>query len=185
MKYSCPKCKLALSIQKTFNQKIMISCEKCGIEDLLEYTKNPDEVYLEFLTKFDEGKISDKKQMIEPKLTTLSLKDQCALLGLNRSSFYYKKSSRTKKTQIKQRIQRIFEEIPIYGAAKMHQQLLADNVIVSLNTVARYRQEMNLKAVLAVKQVSTTTPIKEHKKHSYKLHGLDIFGLCREGWLTV
>jgi len=118
---------------------------------------------------------SDKKPMIEPKLTTLSLKDQCALLGLNRSSFYYKKSTRAKKAHIKQRIQQIFEEIPIYGAAKVHQQLLEDNFTVSLNIVARYRQEVNLKSVLAVKQVTTTTPIKEHKKHSYKLCGLDIF----------
>ncbi len=63
MKYSCPKCRSALTIQKTFNQKIMISCEKCSLEDLLEYTKNTDEVYLDFLTKYDEGKIPDKKQM--------------------------------------------------------------------------------------------------------------------------
>jgi len=39
----------------------MISCEKCSLEDLLEYTKNTDEVYLDFLTKYDEGKIPDKK----------------------------------------------------------------------------------------------------------------------------
>ena len=63
MKYSCPKCRSALTIQKTFNQKIMISCEKCTLEDLLEYTKNTDEVYLDFLTKYDEGKIPNKKQM--------------------------------------------------------------------------------------------------------------------------
>ena len=41
----------------------MISCDKCSLEDLLEYAKNIDEVYLDFLTKFDEGKIPDKKQM--------------------------------------------------------------------------------------------------------------------------
>ena len=64
MKYSCPKCKGVLSIEKTFNQKIMISCDRCGIEDILDFTKNTDEVYLDFLTKFDENKISDKKQMI-------------------------------------------------------------------------------------------------------------------------
>ncbi len=33
---------------------------------------------------------------------------------------------------------------------------------------------MGLKAVLAVKQVNTTAPIKEHKKYDYKLRGLDI-----------
>ncbi len=41
----------------------MISCEKCGLEDLLEYTKNTDEVILDFLTKYDQGEIPDKEQM--------------------------------------------------------------------------------------------------------------------------
>jgi DEAD/DEAH box helicase domain-containing protein len=63
MKYSCPKCKSGLEIQKTFNQKFMISCEKCQIQDLLKFTKNIDEAYLDFLTKFDEGMILDRKQM--------------------------------------------------------------------------------------------------------------------------
>jgi len=57
---------------------------------------------------------------------------------------------------------------------------------VSLNTVARYRQELGLKAVLAVKQVNTTIPIKENKKYSYsvqcpfegcKLRGLKNLGI--------
>ncbi len=34
MKYSCPKCKSGLDIQRTFNKKIMISCEKCGFKHL-------------------------------------------------------------------------------------------------------------------------------------------------------
>ena len=59
MKFSCPKCKSKLEIQKTFNKKMHISC-KCGIEDLLEFKKNIDEVYLEFLARFDEGLVSEK-----------------------------------------------------------------------------------------------------------------------------
>ncbi len=31
-----------------------------------------------------------------------------------------------------------------------------------------------MKAVLAVRQVNTTVPVKEHKKYSYKLRGVDI-----------
>jgi len=46
------------------------------------------------------------------------------------------------KLGIKARIVDIFEEIPIYSAAKVHQQLLEDGVKVSLNTVASYRQEL-------------------------------------------
>ena len=36
-----------------------VSCTKCGIEDLLEFKKNYDEVFLEFLSKFDEGLVSE------------------------------------------------------------------------------------------------------------------------------
>ena len=37
-----------------------ISCEKCGIEDLLEFSKNVDEVFLEFLSRFDQGLVTEK-----------------------------------------------------------------------------------------------------------------------------
>ena len=60
MKFSCPKCKSKIEIQKTFNKKIHVSCTKCGIEDLLEFSKNFDEVFLEFLSRFDKGLITEK-----------------------------------------------------------------------------------------------------------------------------
>ncbi|MFB5623937.1 MAG: DEAD/DEAH box helicase [Nitrosopumilus sp.] len=59
MKFSCPKCKSKIEIQKTFNKKMHVSCEKCGIEDLLEFSKNPDEVFLEFLSRFDKGLVTE------------------------------------------------------------------------------------------------------------------------------
>ena len=37
-----------------------ISCGKCGIEDLLEFSKNVDEVFLEFLSRFDQGLVTEK-----------------------------------------------------------------------------------------------------------------------------
>ena len=37
-----------------------ISCGKCGIEDLLEFSKNIDEVFLEFLSRFDKGLVTEK-----------------------------------------------------------------------------------------------------------------------------
>lgn len=61
MKYPCPKCRSPLGIQRTFNRKIHVSCESCGIEDLLEYNKNPDEAYLEFLSRYDSGLVSKKE----------------------------------------------------------------------------------------------------------------------------
>ena len=68
MKFSCPKCQSKLEIQKTFNKKIHISCNNCNIEDLLEFSKNIDEVFLEFLSRFDEGLVT--------KEISKSLKDE-------------------------------------------------------------------------------------------------------------
>ena len=118
--------------------------------------------------------LSTKRKMIEPELKTLSLTRQCHLLALSRSYFYYQPSVREKEKRIKMKLLTVFEEIPIYGEAKVHQQLLEDGYSVSLNTVSKYRKELGLTAVLAVKPVNTTIPIKEHKKHSYKLRGLEI-----------
>jgi putative transposase len=118
--------------------------------------------------------LSDKKQLIEPKLENMTVTQQCELLSLNRSSFYYTAKVNEKKEYIKAEIGKVFEETPIYGAKKVHQQLLENGVDVCVNSVATYRKELGLKAVLAVKQVSLTQPNKAHKKYSYKLRGLDI-----------
>ena len=104
--------------------------------------------------------LSDKKIMIESEHEKLSVTQQCELLNINRSSLYYKTTINENKIAIKAHIQTIFEEIPIYGAAKVHQQLLEDGHCVSLNTVATYRQKLGLMPVLAVKQVKTTSPRK-------------------------
>jgi len=101
---------------------------------------------------------SELKQIIDLKPTslrtstpksTLSINHQCQLLGINRSGLHYKPRVNHAKQTIKNHITKVFEQIPIYGEKKVHQQLLEDGVKVSLNTVARYRQELGLKAVLA------------------------------------
>ena len=125
---------------------------------------------------------SNLKQLIDFKPSnrsktsapSLSVNHQCQLLGINRSGLYYQPRINHAKQTIKNHITRVFEQMPIYGEKKVHQQLLEDGIKVSLNTVARYRQELGLKVVLAVKQVNTTIPIKEHKKYTYKLRGLNI-----------
>jgi len=62
LKYSCPKCNSNLDIQKTFNKKFVISCSGCSLEDIVEYTKNIDEVYLEFLARYDQGETPNKRR---------------------------------------------------------------------------------------------------------------------------
>ncbi|HYL67225.1 MAG TPA: DEAD/DEAH box helicase [Nitrosopumilaceae archaeon] len=51
-----------MEMQKTFNQKIVFACTSCKLEDIVNYTKNTDEAYLDFLNKFDSGEIPTKKK---------------------------------------------------------------------------------------------------------------------------
>jgi hypothetical protein len=51
--------------------------------------------------------------LAEPKLDSLSLTQQCALLGLNRSSYYYQNKENQTKREIKAHINQVFEDIPI------------------------------------------------------------------------
>lgn len=126
-----------------------------------------------------EGKLksldlSDKREIVEVQADNISLSKQCRLLGISRAHFYYTPVENKKKIAIKGHIQKVYEEIPIYGEKKVHQQLLEDGFSVSLNTVSAYRRELGLKAILAVRPVSTTMSDDQHPKHSYKLRDLDI-----------
>jgi len=51
-----------MEMQKTFNQKIVFACTSCKLEDIVNYAKNADEAYLDFLNRFDSGEISSKKK---------------------------------------------------------------------------------------------------------------------------
>ena len=118
--------------------------------------------------------LSDKQALIEPELKNLSLSKQCKLLSISRSYLYSTPVVNEKKVAIKKQIEKIFEEIPIYGEKKVHQQLMEDGFRVSLNTVSKYRQELGLRAVLAVRPISTTMADKQHLKYDYKLRDIEI-----------
>jgi len=125
--------------------------------------------------KLQSSDLSSKKTMIDYELKTLSLVQQCSLLDISRSSLYYTSTINENKVAIKKEIQSIFEDIPIYGAKKVHCQLLENGFNVSLNTVTTYRKEMGLKAILAVREPLCLTQSNIlHPKYSYKLRGLDI-----------
>ena len=127
--------------------------------------------------------LSSKQALVETKPKTISLSRQTELLGISRSAFYYTPVVNEKKIAIKKQIEKIFEEIPIYGEKKVHQQLLEDGFSVSLNTVSKYRKELGLRAVLAVRPISTTMADAQYPKYSYKLKGLDI-NRANQVWST-
>jgi len=147
-------------------------------EKIDEYAKTVGQLTVEnnwMRGKLQSSDLSSKKTMIDYELKTLSLVQQCLLLDISRSSLYYMATINENKVAIKKEIQSIFEEIPIYGAKKVHCQLLENGFNVSLNTVTTYRKAMGLRAILAVREpLCLTQPNILHPKYSYKLRGLDI-----------
>ena len=175
--------------KKTFLQNAQIAMEPAkavqDYKDEIASLKLQNEQYAKVVGKMTIEKdwlekklksldLSDRKNMIESEHTSLSISTQCNLLSVNRSTLYYKPKLNLDKQAIKSRIGEIFEEIPCYGAAKVHQQLLEDGYHVCFNTVSTYRRDLGLKAILAVKAPCTTVPAKAHKIYSYKLRGLKI-----------
>ncbi len=127
--------------------------------------------------------LSNKQDTVEVQADNISKSRQCELLGISRSYLYYTPVVNEDKIAIKEHIQKVYEEIPIYGERKVHQQLLEDGFRVSLNTVSAYRRELGLKAVLAVRPVHTSMADDQHPKHSYKLRDLDI-NRANQVWST-
>jgi len=127
--------------------------------------------------------LSTKQKLVEVQADNISLLKQTKLLGISRGHFYARPVVKEKKIAIKKQIEKIFEEIPIYGEKKVHQQLLEDGFSVSINSVSKYRKELGLRAVLAVKPISTTVSDIQHPKYSYKLRGLDI-NRANQVWST-
>lgn len=51
--------------QKTYNKMILFNCESCGIEGIVEYMKNFDEAFLEFLIRWDKGEFRQPRQITD------------------------------------------------------------------------------------------------------------------------
>ena len=145
-------------------------------EYLDEYAKKIGKmtIELEWTTKKLKSLDSKSKQAIVESKLNISMSRQCELLSLNRTNLYYTPVVKNNELIIKKQIQTIFTEIPIYGYLKVHQQLLEDGFSVSANTVHKYRKELGLRAVLAVRAPNTSWANKQHPKYSYKLKGIDI-----------
>ena len=146
-------------------------------QELDEYAKKVGKmtIELEWTTKkLKSLDLSNKKALVESKLKEISLSRQCELINLNRSNLYYSPIINQKEIEIKNQIQSIYDEIPCYGYIKVYKQLLEDGFSVSPNTVQKYRKELGLRAILAVRAPNTSLGNKQHPIYSYKLKGLDI-----------
>jgi putative transposase len=76
--------------------------------------------------------------MIELKHPQLSLRRQCELIGLNRSTLYYQAVKESSLNQeLVERIDRQYTQTPFYGWPRMTAQLRQDGYAVNAKRVRR------------------------------------------------
>jgi putative transposase len=114
-----------------------------------------------------------RRQAINRRLSKISLKRQCNLLNVNRSSFYYQPVGISElELTLMKLIDRKYLETPFYGSRKMTEELKRKGYMVNRKRIRRLMQIMGLKAIY--RRPRTSPPGKGNKIYPYLLKGLKI-----------
>ena len=114
--------------------------------------------------------LSNKKSLVDPKLSKLSKTRQCELLQISRSVVYYKaKVMSLYNLNILNRIDEIYTDNPEYGYRYIHRQLLEDGFNIGKDRVLKYMGTMGIEAIYPHRKKSTSIKDIGHKIHSYLL----------------
>ncbi|MAQ46125.1 MAG: hypothetical protein CL812_09740 [Confluentimicrobium sp.] len=114
-----------------------------------------------------------RRDMIEPDHPDLSIGQQCKLLSIARSSFYYTpKGESEQNLGLMRQIDEQFLETPFFGVRQMTWHLRNDGHLVNEK---RIRRLMRLMGLLPIYQKpDTSRPVKGHKTYPYLLRGLPV-----------
>ena len=111
--------------------------------------------------------------MVEVDHPELSVRRQCELLGLNRSTFYYEPTGATPEDL---RLMRLIDEqytaCPFYGSRKMTEWLTRQGEEVNRKRVQRLMRMMGLEAIYPKPRLSAAG--RGHKIYPYLLRGVKI-----------
>jgi putative transposase len=128
---------------------------------------------LEWLKKRLPNSIEAKRAMIEPEHAAISIRRQCALLGLNRSTLYYQPATESAvNLQLMRLIDEQYLQTPFYGWPRMTAHLRRQGYHVNGKRIRRLMQLMNLQAIYP--KPKTTVSAKDHQIYPYLLRNLTI-----------
>lgn len=116
--------------------------------------------------------------MIDRGLGSVSIRRQCELVGLNRSSFYYQPAGESEENLLLMRlIDRQYTKTPFYGWPRMTAYLRREGYEVNPKRVRRLMALMGLEAIYPKRK--TSVPAPGHKRYPYLLRGLRIERPCQ------
>jgi putative transposase len=111
--------------------------------------------------------------MIEAINAEISVRRQCELLGLNRSTLYYTPATETEfNLQLMRLIDEQYTRTPFYGWPRMTAHLHRLGYEVNHKRIQRLMQKMGLQAIYP--KPRTTVTAREHKTYPYLLRDVEI-----------
>jgi putative transposase len=111
--------------------------------------------------------------MVQPEHEELSLRQQCALLQLSRSSWYYEPVEvGAEELELMRRIDALYLEHPYYGSRRMTVVLQQQGLSVNRKRVQRLMRLMGLEGMAP--GPSTSRPHPEHMVFPYLLRHLEV-----------
>ena len=117
--------------------------------------------------------ISDKRLLIDINHSSLSIARQCKLLGLKRSSYYYKPKGETALNLFYMSlIDKQFLDTPFYGVKRMTYHLRNLGYVINEKRVRRLMRLMNLQAIYPKPRTSLGN--SKHEKYPYLLRNVPI-----------
>ena len=109
-----------------------------------------------------------RREMVDRKHPKLPIVRQCALLGVSRSSLYYRaKGASEADLSLMGEIDRQYLETPFYGSRRMKAWLERQGKQVSRKRVQRLMRGMGLRAIY--RRPRTSQPAPEHRVYPYLL----------------
>jgi putative transposase len=112
--------------------------------------------------------------MINGEHKILSIRRQCKLLKVSRSSIYYEEKERPDEAMLANEINEIWLAMPAYGYRKITKELQRRTYKINHKRVLRMLREMNIVAIYP--KPKTTIVNSQHKKYPYLLRNLTIIG---------
>ena len=115
------------------------------------------------------GSVAQRLQLLDKEGNVPSRKRQCDLLGLTRSTTYYKKRESKESPEIKEAIEKLYEEDATLGRRRMPVMLQRRyGIKISQKKCARLKKKLGLRTLYPHRNTSAPNPRAEKKDYLLK-----------------
>ncbi len=117
--------------------------------------------------------VDERRRLVDPDHSEISIARQCKLLSMARSAYYYKRKGESEYNQLLMRlIDEEYTRHPFYGSRRMAAWLKRRGHEVNRKRAGRLMRKMGIEAVCPGPNLSRRAA--EHRKYPYLLKGVEI-----------